>query len=119
MSLRFQADADLDPEIQRGLRRREPAIDFRGAGGVIADGTPDPEVLRIAAEDGRVLVTRDVSTMPVHFERFIAENASPGLLLIPSGRFMREVIAALLFVWLDWPEEDLRNQLRWLPQEPE
>ncbi|MGP8247397.1 MAG: DUF5615 family PIN-like protein [Bryobacteraceae bacterium] len=64
MSFRFQADADLNPEIGRGLRRREPSIDFRAAAGLIADGTPDAEVLRIAAEDGRVLVSRDVATMP-------------------------------------------------------
>jgi len=38
LSIRFQADADLNPEIGRGLRRREPAIDFRGATGVIPEG---------------------------------------------------------------------------------
>jgi hypothetical protein len=71
LSLRFQADADLNPEIARGLRRREPVIDFRGAGGVIPDGASDPEVLRIAAEARRVLVSRDVTTMPSHFRQFI------------------------------------------------
>jgi hypothetical protein len=55
LSFRFQADADLNPEIGRGLRRREPSIDFRAAVGVIAEGTPDSEVLQIAADDGRVL----------------------------------------------------------------
>ena len=72
MSFRFQADADLNPEIGRGLRRREPAVDFRGATGAIPDGTLDPEVLQIAADAGRVLVSRDVTTMPDHFERFVA-----------------------------------------------
>jgi hypothetical protein len=119
MSFRFQADADLNPEIQRGLRRREPAIDFRGAAGVIPEGATDPEVLRIAADAGRVLVSRDVTTMPGHFERFISENASPGLLLIPSSRQIGVVIEGLLLVWLQWPEEALRNQIRWLPHPPE
>ena len=53
LSLRFQADADLNPAIGRGLRRREPSLDFRSASGVIPDHTPDPEVLRIAAEARR------------------------------------------------------------------
>jgi hypothetical protein len=44
LNLRFQADADLNPEIGRGLRRRELAVDFRGASGVIPDGARDPEV---------------------------------------------------------------------------
>jgi len=116
MSFRFKADANLNPEIQRGLRRREPAIDFRGAAGVIPDRTSDPEVLRIAADAGRVLVSRDVSTMPGHFERFVSENASPGLLSIPSRRPIGVVIEGLLLVWLHWPEEALRGHIRWLPQ---
>ena len=115
MSLRFQADADLDPEIGRGLRRREPAIDFLGARGVIPDGTPDPEVLRLAAEAGRVLVSRDVTTMSVHFRRFIEQSESPGLLLITSRRSIGAVIDGLLLVWLNWEPEELRNQLRWVP----
>jgi hypothetical protein len=39
LKITFQADANLDPEIGRGLRRKEPAIDFRGAAGVIPDGS--------------------------------------------------------------------------------
>jgi hypothetical protein len=115
LSVRFQADADLNPEIARGLRRREPSIDFRAAVGVIADGTADSEVLQIAAEDGRVLVSRDVTTMPDHFARFIARHESPGMLLIPSRRSLGTTIEGLLVVWLTWTPEDLRNQARWLP----
>lgn len=115
MSIRFQADADLNPEIGRGLRRREPLIDFRDAAGVIADGTPDPEVLQIAAEDDRVLVSRDVTTMPDYFARFIAQHESPGMVLIPSRRSIGTVIEGLLMVWLIWMPEELRNRARWLP----
>jgi hypothetical protein len=115
LSFGFQADADLHPEIGRGLRRREPAIDFRGAGGVIPDGTPDPKVLRIAAQSGRVLVSRDVTTMPDHFHRYIQQNESPGVLLIPSGRQIGAVLEGLLMVWLNWASDDLHNQIRWIP----
>jgi len=115
LSFRFQADADLNPEIGRGLRRRELSIDFRAAVGVIADGTPDSKVLQIAAEDGRVLVSRDVTTMPGHFARFVVEHESPGMLLVPSSRSIGTVIEGPLLVWLTWTPEDLRNQARWLP----
>ncbi|MBV9035161.1 MAG: DUF5615 family PIN-like protein [Acidobacteriaceae bacterium] len=115
MSFRFQADADLDPEIGRGLRRREPAIDFRAAANVIPDGTPDPEVLQIAAQAGRVLVSRDVSTMPDHFVQFLVQHESPGVILIPSRRSIGAVIEGLLVVWLTWSSEDLCNQVRWIP----
>jgi hypothetical protein len=115
LSFRFQADADLNPEIGRGLRRREPSIDFRSAVGAIPDGTPDSAVLQIAAEDGRVLVSRDVTTMPDHFARFVVEHESPGMLLVPSSRSIGTVIEGLLLVWFTWTPEDLRNQARWLP----
>ena len=115
MSLRFQADADLNPAIGRGLRRREPSIDLRAAAGVIPDGAPDLDVLRIAAEAGRVLVSRDIGTMPRHFADFIQQKESPGLLLIPSQRPIGNVIEGLLLVWMIWTEEEFRNQARWLP----
>jgi hypothetical protein len=115
LSFRFQAGADLNPEIERGLRRRKPAIDFRGADGVIPEGATDPEVLQIAAQAGRVLVSRDVTTTPGHFDRFIAQRESPGVLLIPSRRSIGPVIEGLLLVWLSWSPEDLHNQVRWVP----
>ena len=115
MNLRFQADADLDPAIARGLRRREPAIDFRDWPGTIPDSTPDPEVLQIAAEAGRVLVSKDVSTMPGHFATFIADHDSPGLLLVPSEWSIGDIIEGVMIAWLNWTPDDLRNQAWWLP----
>jgi len=115
LSLRFQADADLNPAIGIGLRRREPSIDFRAAAGVMPDGAPDLDVLREAAEAGRVLVSRDIGTMPGHFADFIRQQESPGLLLIPSQRPIGNVIEGLLLVWMIWTEEELLNQARWLP----
>ena len=115
MKIAFQADADLGPDIGRGLRRREPSIDFQAAGGVIPDSTPDPQVLHIAAEAGRVLVTGDLRTMRVHFKEFIGQRDSPGVLLIPSSRSIGTAIEGLLIVWLTWSTDDLRNQIWWLP----
>jgi hypothetical protein len=115
LRIAFQADANLDPDIGRGLRRREPFLDFRHSADIIPDGTPDGEVLRIAGDAGRVLVTRDVRTMLVHFEDFIAQRESPGVLLIPSSRDTGAAIEGLLMVWLTWTPEDFRNRVRWLP----
>jgi hypothetical protein len=105
----------MDPDIVRGLKRREPSIDFREAAGTIPDETPDLEVLRNAAEAGRVLVSFDVATMPGHFARFLVERNSPGLILVSSRKSIGDVIEGLLLVWLNWSPEDLHNQGRWLP----
>jgi hypothetical protein len=115
LKIRFQADADIDPDIRKGLLRREPSIDFRPAAGTIADGTLDPEVLAIAADDHRVLISSDLRTMSVHFQNFIATRESPGILLIPSSRSIGAAIEGLLFVWLNWAPVDLRNRVSWLP----
>lgn len=94
MKIRFQADADIDPDIRRGLLRREPLVDFRSADGIIPDGTLDPEVLHIAAEDDRVLVSGDLRTMSVHFRRFIARRESPGVCSYRQpGRLERQSMA--------------------------
>ena len=66
-----------------------------------------------------MLVSRDVGTMPDHVDTFVARHVSPGLLLIPSRRPIRDAIEGLLLVWLTWPEEALRNQIRWLPHPEE
>lgn len=86
MTPRFQADADFNQKIVLGLRRREPAVDFHDAheGGVI--GAPDLEVLRIAAESGRVLVSHDRKTMPAHFARFLESRSSPGVIIVAQDR---------------------------------
>ena len=116
MKIRFQADANLNPRIAAGLQRREPAIDYRGATGFIADALPDSQVLSLSAQDGRVLISADLRTLPRHFVDFIAQQDSPGLILIPAATPIGDVIEGILVAWASWSEEDLRNQIRWLPR---
>ena len=76
----------------------------------------DPDVLRLAAAYGRVLVTADLRTMPMHFADFVKTEGSPGLLLVPPGMSIGEVIEGVLMCWLSWEAEEMRNQIRWLPR---
>lgn len=64
MKIRFQADADLRQAIVTAVVRREPTIDVQTAIEAGLPGLEDPEVLAIAAESGRLLVTHDAKTMP-------------------------------------------------------
>jgi hypothetical protein len=52
--IRFQADADLQQRIVRAVLLQEPAIEFASAAESSLIGLPDPEVLDIAAEQGRI-----------------------------------------------------------------
>ena len=69
MRIRFQADADLDGRILRGLRRIAPELNMRAAAEAGLAAVEDSEVLRLAAEAGRILISQDRSTMPGHFQR--------------------------------------------------
>jgi len=62
--IRFLGDACLAEYIVAGCLRREPTIDFQTALAAGLKGKTDPEVLTLAAEAGRILVTQDVRTMP-------------------------------------------------------
>ena len=84
MKVRFQADADLNQVILLATVRREPAIDFQAAVAAGLAHLRDPEVLAVAAGEGRVLVTHDQKTMPRQFAEFITTDTSPGLLVIPQ-----------------------------------
>ncbi|HEY1336434.1 MAG TPA: DUF5615 family PIN-like protein, partial [Bryobacteraceae bacterium] len=80
----FQADADLNHAIVTAARLREPAIEFGSAAEFDLGGIPDPEVLERAACCGRITVTHDRKSMPIHFRaRLRAGLSSPGLLIVP------------------------------------
>ena len=66
MKLRFQADADLNQIIVSGTVRREPSIDFQTASAAGFEGLSDSQVLERAAQEGRLLVSHDQTTMPKH-----------------------------------------------------
>ena len=59
MKVRFLADADLNRAIVSGTLRRELSLDFLTAQAAGLRGMSDPEVLALAAERQRVLVSHD------------------------------------------------------------
>ena len=79
MSVRFQADADLNHTILLAAIRQEPAMDFRSAVEAGFAGIPDLEVLAASAKERRILVTHDFKTMPTHFADFVQSNMSAGV----------------------------------------
>ena len=60
MKVRFLADADLNRAIVTGVQRREPSVDFQTAQSAGLRRVKDPQVLALAAEGQRILVSHDV-----------------------------------------------------------
>jgi len=115
MRPRFQADADFNHKVVRGLLRREPSVDFLGAydGGVV--GVADPDVLRIAAESARILVSHDRKTMPAHFARFLERGSSPGVIIVSQELDIGTAIEDLLLIWAASDAEEWIGHLGFVP----
>jgi predicted nuclease of predicted toxin-antitoxin system len=67
--LRWLADENFNNDILRALRRRSPDIDIVRAQDVGLTGVNDEALLVWAAEQERVLLTHDVSTITAHAYR--------------------------------------------------
>lgn len=115
MKPRFQADADFNQKIIAGLRRREPTIDFQTAlqGDVI--GRPDPEVLLMAARAGRIVVSHDRRTMPVHFARIVETQPSPGLIVVSQELDIAAAMDDLLLIWAASDSEEWQDKMGFVP----
>jgi len=120
VKVRYQADADLDRRIVSAVRRHEPGIDFqfaseaRSGGGL--RGLLDDQVLAVAAQEGRILVTHDRRTMPRHFAEFITTRVSPGVIIIPRRMPLNVAVEWLIMIWAASEAEEWVNQILPLPR---
>lgn len=115
MKVRYQADADLNEDIVTGVQRRAPEIDFQTADEAELEDLSDPEVLTLAAQEGRILVTHDRRTMPTHFGRFIEKHKSPGLIIISQKTNILSAIEDLILIWIASESEEYVNSILAIP----
>jgi hypothetical protein len=92
----------------------EPAVDFLPSRGLIPDAMKDPDVLALAANLQRVLVSHDYETMPGHFYRFLEERESPGLILLPQQWPIGQSIERLHATWTSTEAELFTNRIVYL-----
>jgi hypothetical protein len=113
---RFQADNDLRSSILTGVLRHEPSIDFQSALAASLDGILDPEVLRLAMVQNRILISHDENSMPGHFNEFLKSgNPSPGVFIVPQGAPVGPVIESILIVWTASEAAEWIDRIAWLP----
>ncbi|MBT9149611.1 MAG: DUF5615 family PIN-like protein [Dehalococcoidia bacterium] len=78
--LRFAADENLNNDIIRGLLRRKADLDIVRIQDMGLSGAEDPAVLEWAAQEGRILLTHDVSTITHYaYERVQTGKSMPGI----------------------------------------
>jgi Domain of unknown function (DUF5615) len=117
VSIRYQADNDLNQLIVAATFRKQPSIDFQSARKAHLNGLDDMAVLHQAASEGRILVSHDKRTMPRHLASFLKQGgSSPGVLLvIPQDAPLRAVVETLVLIWTDNTSEDWQNAITVIP----
>lgn len=114
--LRFLIDEDFDNDILRGVRRRMPDVNIVRVQDVGLSGMDDPGILEWAAQEGRVLLTHDVSTMTVHaIARIQAGGRIPGVVAASQSLPIGEVIEDILLLAQCGREGDYEGQVEYLP----
>jgi hypothetical protein len=114
--LRLLVDQDFDQRIVRGLRRRISDLDVVTAYDIGLSVAPDPELLRWAAEAGRIIITHDRQTMPNHAaDRITAGERMLGVIVVPRRLPMSQVIDDLEVIVMCSEENEWENIIRYLP----
>jgi hypothetical protein len=113
---RFLADEDFRSKILRGLVRRVPELDVLRVQDVGLAGEPDPVVLEWAAQDDRILLTHDASTMPaLAYSRVGTGLPMPGVCVVPQALPIGRAIEDLLLIIECSLPEDWEDPVRYLP----
>ena len=114
--LRFAADENFNGDIVRGLLRRNPKLDIIRVQDVGLSGADDPSVLEWAADQRRVVVTHDISTLATHaFDRVAAGQPMPGVFEVRSVAPIGHAIDDLILLAECGFEGEWEGQVRFLP----
>jgi len=114
--MRWAADENFNNDIIRGLLRRKPDVDIVRVQDVGLSGMDDPTVLEWAADEGRVLLTHDVSTITrCAYERAEAGKPMPGVFEVSRDIPMGVVIEDLILLTECSLENEWEGQVRYLP----
>ena len=98
--LKIVLDNDFNHRILRGLKRRIPELDSATAYEIGMRSAHDIGLLRWAAANDRLLITRDRTTMPGHFATLLSKGeVMKGILIVPQNMFIGSALDELeLFI---------------------
>ena len=114
--IRLVADENFNHRILRGARLRLPSLDVVIFQRTAFQGAADPILLEWAANQGRVVITHDINTMPgFAYERVAAGQSLPGVIIIPKLLPIGTAIEELVTVLECDEPGDLNDQVIYLP----
>ena len=97
--LKLLADENFHRHIVRGVLRQLPEVDLLRVQEVGLEGVDDATVLEWSANENRVLLTHDVTTIPnIVRQRIESGGLMPGVIFVPQPFHKQEIIDSLLIV---------------------
>jgi predicted nuclease of predicted toxin-antitoxin system len=109
-------DEHIDPGIIRGLKRIFPTLDIQTVQQVNLQSQPDHLILSYAANENRIMVSRDRSTMSHEaIQRINSNQIMPGLILIRPRVSLGDVIESLELLVVCSDTEEMQNQILYIP----
>lgn len=116
MTVRFLADENIDPDVVLGLQRRIDGVDIVRVQDVGLRTLDDPTILQWAADQGRVLVSHDLRTIPgFAHDRITAGLPMPGVFLLRSTLPIADAIDELAIIAGASHADDWANRVIYLP----
>jgi hypothetical protein len=109
-------DEDFNGHIVRGVLRVLPNLDLVRIQDIGLLSASDAEILEAAATDGRILLTHDAKTMPMHaYDRVRAGEPFPGLMVCPQSLEIGRAVEELSLLAEDSEEGEWENRVVYLP----
>jgi Domain of unknown function (DUF5615) len=114
--LRFAADEDFNNRIIRGSLRRAPELDLIRVQDAGLRSRDDASILEWAANDGRVLLTHDVTTVRTQaYARISAGLPMPGVFEVAQDIPIGVAIEEILMLAECSLDGEWEGQVRFLP----
>ena len=114
--LSFAADESFNNDIVRGLLRRRPDLDVVRSQDAGLSGVSDPALLEWTAEEGRILLTHDVSTMTRYaYDRVRTGRPMPGVFEVSRKTPIGDIIDDILLIADASLPQEWEGQVRYLP----
>ena len=114
--LALAADENFNNDIVRGLLRVKPDLDIVRVQDVGLSSTDDPVILEWAADQDRVLLTHDVTTITQYaYERIRMGKYMPGVIEVTRKATLGSAIDDILFIAESSMSGELQGQIIYLP----
>ena len=112
----FLADENFNNDLLRALLRHLPDLDVVRAQDTGVAGADDPALLAWAADEGRILLTHDVRTIPRHaYERVRAGLSLPGVVVVAGTTDLGEALDDLFAIIAASRDDEWPDQVRFVP----